>query len=72
MEKEVMSFFHSAFCNRLRAIKSEMESHGGVFKDSQMIDDANDCIRGIKNLQKISAVSDTKTAASTGAMMLGK
>lgn len=65
MEKEVMSFFHNAFCNRLRAIKSEMESHGGVFKDSQMIDDTNDCIRGIKNLQKIKAMEEKPTTAKT-------
>lgn len=65
MEKEVMSFFHNAFCNRLRTIKSEMESHGGVFKDSQMIDDANDCIRGIKNLQKIKAMEEKPATAKT-------
>lgn len=63
MEKEVMSFFHNAFCNRLRTIKSEMESHGGVFKDSQMIDDTNDCIRGIKNLQKIKAMEEKPSTA---------
>ena len=65
MEKEVMSFFHNAFCNRLREIKSEMESHGGVFRDSQMIDDTNDCIRGIKNLQKIKAMEEKPTTAKT-------
>ena len=65
MEKEVMSFFHNAFCNRLRTIKSEMEAHGGVFKDSQMIDDTNDCIRGIKNLQKIKAMEEKPTTAKT-------
>lgn len=65
MEKEVFSFFHNAFCNRLRTIKSEMEAHGGVFRDSQMIDDANDCIRGIKNLQKIKAMEEKPTTAKT-------
>ena len=65
MEKEVMSFFHNAFCNRLREIKSEMESHGGVFRDSQMIDDTNDCIRGIKNLQKIKAMEEKPITAKT-------
>jgi hypothetical protein len=65
MEKEVFSFFHNAFCNRLRTIKSEMEAHGGVFKDSQMIDDTNDCIRGIKNLQKIKAMEEKPTTAKT-------
>lgn len=72
MDKETCAFFHNAFSNRLREIKSEMEAHGGTFKNGGMIDDTLDCIRGIKNLQKISAVSDTKTAASTGTMMLGK
>jgi hypothetical protein len=70
MEKEVMSFFHNAFCNRLRTIKSEMESHGGVFKDSQMIDDTNDCIRGIKNLQKIKAMEEKPATANASAMQL--
>ena len=65
MEKEVMSFFHNAFCNSLRSIKSEMEAHGGVFRDSQMIDDTNDCIRGIKNLQKIKAMEEKPTTAKT-------
>ena len=65
MEKEVFSFFHNAFCNRLRTIKSEMEAHGGVFRDSQMIDDTNDCIRGIKNLQKIKAMEEKPTTAKT-------
>lgn len=65
MEKEVFSFFHNAFCNRLRTIKSEMEAHGGVFRDSQMIDDVNDCIRGIKNLQKIKSMEEKPTTAKT-------
>ncbi len=57
MDKEMYTFFHDAFCNRLRTIKSEMEAHGGVFRDGQMIDDSIDCIRGIKDLQKISAAT---------------
>lgn len=65
MEKEVFSFFHNAFCNRLRTIKSEMEAHGGVFKDGKMIDDANDCIRAIKNLQKIKAMEEKPATAKT-------
>lgn len=57
MDKEMYTFFHDAFCNRLRTIKSEMEAHGGVFRDGQMIDDSIDCIRGIKDLQKIDAAT---------------
>jgi hypothetical protein len=34
-----------------------MEAHGGVFIDGQMIDDSIDCIRGIKDLQKIDAAT---------------
>lgn len=56
MDNEMISFFHNAFCNRLRTIKSEMEAHGGVFKDGSMIDDASDCIRAVKNLKKIKAM----------------
>ena len=70
MDKEMISFFHNAFCNRLRTIKSEMESHGGVFKDSQMIDDTNDCIRGIKNLQKIKAMEENPATTNSATMQL--
>ena len=62
MDNERISFFHNAFCNRLRAIKSEMEAHGGVFKDGSMIDDASDCIRAIKNLKKIKAMDGDAVA----------
>ena len=57
MDKDTIAFFNNAFSNRLRTIKSEMEAHGGVFRDGQMIDDSIDCIRGIKDLQKISAAT---------------
>lgn len=57
MDKEMSAFFTNAFSNRLRAIKSEMEAHGGVFRDSQMIDDSLDCIRGLKNLKMIDAAT---------------
>ena len=61
----MMTFFHDAFCNRLRTIKSEMEAHGGVFKDGSMIDDASDCIRGIKNLKRIKALDGTAVTTAT-------
>ena len=64
MDNELISFFRNAFCNRLRTIKSEMEAHGGVFKDGKMIDDASDCIRGIKNLHKIKAMEATTATAT--------
>ena len=70
MDKETWSFFHNAFCNRLRTIKSEMEMHGGLFKDGQMIDDSLDCVRGIKNLQKIKAMEEKTSTANTAAMQL--
>jgi hypothetical protein len=57
MDKEMSAFFTNAFSNRLRTIKSEMEAHGGVFRDSQMIDDSLDCIRGLKNLKMIDAAT---------------
>ena len=63
MDKETWSFFHNAFSNRLRTIKSEMEAHGGVFKDGKMIDDSLDCVRGIKDLQKIKAMEEKPTTA---------
>ena len=62
MDNEMISFFHNAFCSRLRTIKSEMEAHGGVFKDGSMIDDASDCIRAIKNLKKIKAMDGDAVA----------
>ena len=65
MDKETWSFFHNAFSNRLRTIKSEMEAHGGVFKDGKMIDDSLDCVRGIKDLQKIKAMEEKPTTAKT-------
>ena len=64
MDNEMISFFHNAFCNRLRTIKSEMEAHGGVFKDGKMIDDVSDCIRGIKNLKKIKAMDGASATTS--------
>lgn len=64
MDNEMVSFFYNAFCNRLRTIKSEMEAHGGVFKDGKMIDDASDCIRSIKNLHKIKAMADATATAT--------
>lgn len=70
MDKEMISFFHNAFCNRLRTIKSEMDAHGGVFKDSQMIDDSLDCVRGIKNLLKIKAMEEKAATPNASAMQL--
>ena len=70
MDKETWSFFHNAFSNRLRTIKSEMEAHGGVFKDTKMIDDSLDCVRGIKDLQKIKTLDGTNSAATASAIPL--
>ena len=70
MEKETLTFFHNAFCTRLRTIKSEMEAHGGVFRDSQMIDDSLDCVRGIKNLMKIKAMEEKTSTSNATSMQL--
>lgn len=70
MDKETWSFFHNAFCSRLRTIKSEMEAHGGVFKDGAMIDDSLDCVRGIKNLLKVKALEDKSSTATASAIPL--
>ena len=65
MDKEMYTFFHDAFCNRLRAVKSEMEAHGGTFKDCSMVKDVSHCIRGIKNLHKIKAMADATASTAT-------
>lgn len=65
MDNEMISFFHDAFCNRLRAVKSEMEAHGGVFKDCSMVKDVSHCIRGIKNLHKIKAMDGGTATTAT-------
>ena len=65
MDDEMMTFFHDAFCNRLRAIKGEMDAHGGDFKDLSMVKDVSHCIRGIKNLKRIKVLDgDTATTAT--------
>lgn len=65
MDDEMMTFFHDAFCNRLRTVKSEMEAHGGTFKDCSMVKDVSDCIRGIKNLKRIKAMADATASPAT-------
>lgn len=71
MDKELISFFKDAFCGHLKKIKSDIEQNSGAFKNRGMLDDTLDCIRGIKDLNKISAAADSKPAVS-GATMLGK
>lgn len=65
MDNEMMTFFHDAFCTRLRTVKCEMDAHGGVFKDSSMVKDVSDCIRGIKNLKRIKALDGTAVTTAT-------
>jgi hypothetical protein len=62
MDKELWTFYREAFCNHLRMIRSDMEANGGAFKCSQMLDDALDCIRGVKDLHRIKAMSETAVA----------
>ena len=57
MDKEMTTFFNDAFCNHLKIIKGEIEQNAGCFVSAQMLDDTLDCIRGIKDLQKIDAAT---------------
>jgi hypothetical protein len=65
MDNEMISFFHNAFCNRLRTIKSEMEAHGGTFKDCSMVKDVSHCIRGIKNIKRIKVLDGDAATTAT-------
>ena len=55
MDKELLTFFKDTFCNDLRAIRSDVESNGGMFRDGCQLDEALDCIRGLKNVLKLMA-----------------
>ena len=61
MDQELWNFFKEAYCSHLRAIRSEMEKAGG-FACPQQLDDSLDCIRGVKALLKIKAMSEGATA----------
>lgn len=62
MDKELWNFYKDAFCGHLRMTKSEMEVNGGAFVSSEMLDDVLDCIRGVKDLYRIKAMSETAVA----------
>lgn len=53
MDKDLMQFFKSAFLNQLRAIRSDIENNGGFFGCPQQIDDALDCVTGLKRLGEV-------------------
>lgn len=53
MDKDLMQFFKSAFLNQLRAIRSDIENNGGIFGCPQQIDDALDCVTGLKRLGEV-------------------
>ena len=61
MDQELWNFFKEAYCSHLRAIRSEIENDG-VFSCPQQLDDSLDCIRGVKALLKIKAMSEGATA----------
>ena len=57
MDQELWNFFKDAYGSHLRAIKAEVEKDGG-FSCPQQLDDSLDCIRGVKALHKIKAMSE--------------
>ena len=57
MDQELWNFFKDAYCSHLRAIKAEVEKDGG-FSCPQQLDDSLDCIRGVKALHRIKAMSE--------------
>lgn len=57
MDQELWNFFKEAYCSHLRGIKGEVEKDGG-FSCPQQLDDSLDCIRGLKALHRIKAMSE--------------
>ena len=57
MDQELWNFFKEAYCAHLRAIRGDMEKDGG-FVCPQQLDDSLDCIRGLKALYRIKAMSE--------------
>ena len=57
MDQELWNFFKEAYCSNLRAIKAEVERDGG-FSCPQQLDDSLDCIRGVKALHQVKAMSE--------------
>lgn len=65
MEKETLAYFKEAFFNNLLTIKSKMEHNGGSFSNRAMLYDALECVRGIKNVNKIMAMPEASVASAT-------
>ena len=56
MDNELWKFCMDAFCNQVRAIRSDVEMNGG-FRSPGQLDDLKDCVSGVKNLHKIKAMA---------------
>lgn len=57
MNYDVMEALKEAFCKELSEIKGDLDNNGGHFHSDREIDNAKDCIKAIKDLCKIEAMS---------------